>query len=147
MLLIDKVTRLYNRKGFVRACKHLLKNSNGRSSSAMLLSINLAHLMFIERVLGLQTAEDMLKRTADILLDVFQDNALIGRWNADQFVLLSVAAPHRYNSMVRCLNERIDAANSSESSIRLSLSGQFRLIDLPGTAREVRFDRWEAIVH
>jgi diguanylate cyclase (GGDEF)-like protein len=147
VLLIDKVTQLYNRKGFVRACKHLLANLNEHSSSAVLLSINLAHLTSIERVLGLEIAEDMLRRTADILLDVFQDNALIGRWNTDQFVLLSVAAPHRYNSMVRCLNERIDAANASESSIRLTLSGQFRLIDLPLTARKVRFERLDTIAH
>jgi diguanylate cyclase (GGDEF)-like protein len=147
VLLLDRVTHLYNRKGFVRACNHLLTNLNGHSSSAMLLSINLTHLTFIERILGFEIAEDMLKRTADILLEVFQDNALIGRWNADHFVLLSVAAPHRYNSMVRRLNERIDTANSSESSIRLSLTSQFRLIDLPVAARKVRLDRSHTTVH
>jgi diguanylate cyclase (GGDEF)-like protein len=145
MLLIDKLTRLYNRKGFARACRHLFDNLDRHSSSAMLLSINLAHLKFIEHALGVEIAEEMLKRTADILLEVFQDNALIGRWNADHFVLLSVAAPEQRDSLVRALEKRIADANASESRISLNLSGQFRLIDL--IAHELRFDRSDEVVH
>jgi diguanylate cyclase (GGDEF)-like protein len=145
MLLIDKLTRLYNRKGFARACRHMFENLDGQSSSAMLLSVNLAHLKFIEHALGPAVAEEMLKRTADILLEVFQDDALIGRWNAGHFVLLSVAAPERCNSLVRSLQERVNAANASESRISLNLSGHVKLIDL--IAHEVRLDRSDEVVH
>ncbi len=141
-LLTDKLTRLYNRKGFMRASEHLLAILDGRASSAMLLSIRLAHLKFIQHALGLEVADELLMRTADILRDVFQENAVIGRWSASQFVVLNVAAPGRCNSLMRTLNDRIDAANSLESRINLSLSGQFRIFNLPfPVAREVHFNR------
>jgi GGDEF domain-containing protein len=125
----------------------MLGNLDECASSAMLLSINIAHLKFVEHALGLGIAEDMLKRTAHLLLDVFQDHAIIGRWSADQFVLFSVVAPHRCNSLVNSLNERIEAANSSESRIRISLSGQFRFFDLDIAARDLRLDRPDTLVH
>jgi GGDEF domain-containing protein len=113
----------------------------------MLLSINIAHLKFVEHALGLGVAEEMLTRTARILLDVFQDHAIIGRWSADQFVLFSLVAPHRCNFLVSSLNQRIEAANSSESRINLSLSGQFRCFDLATAARKVRVRRPHSVVH
>jgi diguanylate cyclase (GGDEF)-like protein len=131
VLLTDKLTRLYNRKGFVRASEHLLAVLDGRVSSAMLLSIDLAHVKFIEQAMGRGAADESLMRTADILREVFQENAVIGRWNAGQFVVLNVAAPGRCSSLMRSLNDRIDAANSSESAMSLSLSGHFRVFDLP----------------
>jgi diguanylate cyclase (GGDEF)-like protein len=147
MLLTDKLTRLYNRKGFVRASEHLLAILGGRESSAMLLSMDLGHLKFIEHALGLGAVDELLTRTADILRDVFQENAVIGRWSADQFVVLNVAAPGRCDSLMTSLNDRIDAANSSESGIGLSLSGHFRVFDLPfPIARKVHFNRKETVV-
>jgi diguanylate cyclase (GGDEF)-like protein len=147
MLLTDKLTRLYNRKGFVRAGEHLFSKLDGRMPSAMFLSIELAHLKFVEHALGLAAADDLLMRTADILRGVFQENAVIGRWNADQFVVLNVAVPGRCNSLMGSLNARIDAANSTESGISLSLGGHFRVFDLPlPIARKVRFNRMETVV-
>jgi len=141
-LLTDNLTRLYNRKGFVRASEHLLAILDGRASSAMLLSIRVAHLKFIRHALGLEAADELLMRTADILRGVFQENAVIGRWSASQFVVLNVAAPGRCNSLMRTLNERIDAANALESGISLSLSGQFRIFNLPiPVAGKVHFNR------
>jgi diguanylate cyclase (GGDEF)-like protein len=124
MLLTDKLTRLYNRKGFVRASEHLLAILDERMSWAMLLSIDLAHLKFIEHALGAGAADELLMRTADILRGVFSENAVIGRWNTDQFVVLNVAASERCNFLMRSLNDRIDSANSLESGISLSLSPQ-----------------------
>lgn len=141
-LLTDKLTRLYNRKGFVRASENLLAILDGRASSAMLLSIRLAHLKFIQHALGLEAADELLMRTADILRDVFQDNAVIGKWSASQFVVLNVAAPGQCNALMKSLNDRINAANSLEGGISLSLSGQFRIFNLPfPVARKVHFNR------
>ena len=146
-LLTDKLTRLHNRKGFVRASERLLAKLDGRMPAAMLLSIELAHLKFVEHALGLGAADELLMRTADILRDAFHENAVIGRWNADQFVVLNVAARGRCNSLMRSLNDRIDAANSSESAISLSLSGHFSVFDLPlPITRKVRFNRMESVV-
>jgi hypothetical protein len=76
------------------------------------------------------------------LRDVFQENAVIGRWSDSQFVVLNVAAPGQCNSLMRTLNDHIDAANSLESRISLSLSGQFRIFNLPfPAARNVHFNR------
>jgi diguanylate cyclase (GGDEF)-like protein len=142
MLLTDRLTRLHNRKGFVRASEHLLAILNERMSWAMFLSIDFAHLKFIENALGAGAADESLMRTADILRGVFSENAVIGRWNRDRFVVLNAAPPGVCNSLMQSLNEHIDAANSTQSAISLSLSGQYSVFGLPSAiARKARFNR------
>jgi diguanylate cyclase (GGDEF)-like protein len=147
MLLTDKLTRLHNRVGFMRASERMLMLMDERVSSFMLLSINLAHLKFIEHALGQETAEQLLTRTADILRDVFQQNAVIGRWSADQFVVLNVEAPGPRHSSIAALNNRVDAATGSEDGLNLTLSGHFRVFDLRMNAGNVRFDGTHTVVH
>jgi GGDEF domain-containing protein len=107
----------------------------------MLLSIRPAHWKFVEHALGLGARDDMLKRTADLLCEVFQGDSVIGRWNADEFVVLSVVRLGRFNLLLRLLSDRIDAANSSPDTLHLALSGRFRVLALPSsTDRELRFD-------
>jgi diguanylate cyclase (GGDEF)-like protein len=147
MPLTDKLTRLYNRTGFMRASERILMLMEKRVSSVMLLSINLAHLKFIEHALGRETAEQLLTRTADILRDVFQQNAVIGRWSADQFVVLNVEAPGPRHSTIAALNDRIDAASAYENGLNLGLSGHFRVFDLRMKAGNARFDGTDTVVH
>jgi GGDEF domain-containing protein len=145
MPLTDNLTELYDRKGFVRASNDLLAITEGRASWAMLLSIEVAHIKFIEHALGLGGADGLLMRAAAILREIFQENAVIGQWEADQFVVLNVAAPARCYALVRSLNDRIDAANESEREMNLSLSGRINVFNLPlPVGRNMQFNRTEA---
>jgi diguanylate cyclase (GGDEF)-like protein len=131
MLQTDELTRLYSRKGFVVTGEHLLEASNGRVSCATLLSIRLSHLKFVANALGTRLADDMLRRAADILCDIFHEGSVVGRWNADEFVVLHVAPLGRFTGLLTSLHDRIDAANASEGAVRLALHGHCRMLSLP----------------
>ena len=131
MLQTDELTRLYSRRGFVVTGEHLLEASNGRLSCATLLSIRLSHLKFVAHALGPRLADNMLKRTAAILRDIFNQDSVVGRWNADSFVVLHVASSGRFKNSLKSLNERIDAENTAQGSVSLALDGHCRMLSLP----------------
>jgi GGDEF domain-containing protein len=141
MLHTDELTRLYSRKGFVVTGEHLLGASNGRLCCATLLSIRLSHLKFVAHALGPRLADSMLRRTADILRDIFQQDSVVGRWNVDRFAVLHVAPFGRFADLLRSLNDRIDVTNAWPGAISLALHGHCRMISLPySTHRQSRFD-------
>jgi GGDEF domain-containing protein len=141
MLQTDELTRLYSRKGFVVTGEHLLEGSNGRLSCATLLSIRLSHLKFVAHALGPRLADNMLKRTAAILRDIFHEDSIVGRWNADSLVVLHVASLGRFTDLLKSLNERIDAENAAKSTVSLALDGHCRMLSLPYSMhRESQFN-------
>jgi hypothetical protein len=81
--MVDQLTRLYSFRGFMRASADLLAIPNGRPSCAMLLSIDLRHVKFIEHALGRESGDQLLTRTAEILRRVFRGAAVIGLYRAD----------------------------------------------------------------
>jgi diguanylate cyclase (GGDEF)-like protein len=124
----DKLTRLYNARGFVRASEHELAILNGPMSCAMLLAIEVGNLKVIERALGREPVDLMLTRTADILRGVFR-GAVIGRFGVDRFAVLILASPSKCTELIAALNEDIDAANLADPNLYLSLGGKYCLLD------------------
>jgi diguanylate cyclase (GGDEF)-like protein len=124
----DKLTRLYNARGFVRASEHKLAILNGPMSCAMLLAIEVGNLKVIERALGREPVDLMLTRTADILCGVFR-GAVIGRLGVDRFAVLILASPSKCTELIAALNEDIDAANLADPNLYLSLGGKYCLLD------------------
>lgn len=128
MSFTDELTHLYNAQGFVRASEHMLAVLNERMSCAMLLAIEVGNLKVVERVLGREPVDLMLTRTADILRGVFR-GAVIGRLGVDRFAVLTPANPSKCTELIAALNEDIDAANSADPNIYLSVGGKYRLFD------------------
>jgi diguanylate cyclase (GGDEF)-like protein len=128
MSFTDKLTHLYNAQGFVRASEYMLAVLNGPASCAMLLAVEVGNLKVIERALGREPVDLMLTRTADILRGVFR-GAVIGRLGVDRFAVLTPANPSKCTELIAALNENIDAANSADPNIHLSLGGKYCLFD------------------
>jgi diguanylate cyclase (GGDEF)-like protein len=128
MSFTDKLTHLYNAQGFVRASEHMLAVLNGPASCAMLLAIEVGNVKVIERALGREPVDLMLTRTADILRGVFR-GAVIGRLGVDRFAVLTPANPSKCTELIAALNENIDAANSADPNMHLSLGGKYCLFD------------------
>src|ERR1700735_1259730 len=135
MPFTDKLTRLYNAQGFVRASQHMLAILNGPVSCAMLLAIEVGNLKFIEQALGRAAVDPLLTRTADILRGVFR-GAVIGRLRVDRFAVLILASPSKCTEMLAAFNEDIDAANFADPNIYLSLGGKYCLFD-PGCSDSI----------
>ncbi len=127
--LIDELTQLYNREGFICAGEELLDNSGAREPWAFLLSLKVAHLEFINHSLGRAVGDSLLIRTTTLLRHVFHKAAVVGRLGADEFaVLCRVASPTAGAAMLAYLDEAIDADNSS-AALNLSVSGGFSQFD------------------
>ena len=128
MSFTDKLTHLYNAQGFVRASEHMLALLNEPMSCAMLLAIEVGNLKVVERALGRGPVDLMLTRTADILRGVFR-GAVIGRLGVDRFAVLTPANPSKCTELIAALNEDIEAANSADPNIYLSVGGKYCLFD------------------
>jgi diguanylate cyclase (GGDEF)-like protein len=129
MSLIDELTQLYNREGFICAGEELLDISGARERWAFLLSLKVEHLKFINHSLGRAVVDSLLIRTTKLLRQTFRKAAVIGRLGADEFAVLgTVASPLACTSLLSCLDEAIDADNSSAGP-NLSVSGGFSQFD------------------
>jgi diguanylate cyclase (GGDEF)-like protein len=129
MSLIDELTQLYNREGFICACQELLDISGARERWAFLLVLKVEHLKFINHSLGRAVGDSLLVRTTILLRQAFRKAAVIGRLGADEFAVLGrVASPSACTDVLAYLDEAIDADNSS-AGLNLSVSGGFSQFD------------------
>jgi diguanylate cyclase (GGDEF)-like protein len=130
MSLIDELTQLYNREGFICAGEELLDISGARERWAFLLFLKVEHLKFINHTLGRAVGDSLLIRTTILLTQTFRKAAVIGRLGADEFaVLCRVASPSACTAVLAGFDEAIDADNSS-ARFNLSVNGGFSLFDL-----------------
>src|ERR1700730_5737581 len=101
MSLIDELTQLYNREGFICAGEELLDISGMRERWAFLLSLKVEHLKFINHSLGRTVGDSLLIRTTNLLRQTFRKAAVIGRLGADEFAVLGRAAsPSAFGSLL-----------------------------------------------
>jgi diguanylate cyclase (GGDEF)-like protein len=127
--LIDELTQLYNREGFICAGEELLDMSGARERWAFLLSLKVEHLKFINHSMGRTVGDSLLIRTTKLLRQTFRKAAVIGRLGADEFAVLGRAAsPSACAAVLAHLDEAIDADNSS-AALNLSVSGGFSQFD------------------
>lgn len=128
--LIDELTQLYNRNGFICAGSELLAVHGRRGPWAFLLSLQVDHLKFTRHCLGHEAGDSLLTRTAMLLQQVFRQAAVIGRLGDDEFAVLArVASASGCSALLASLNEAIDAANSSARGLCLCLAGGFSQFD------------------
>jgi diguanylate cyclase (GGDEF)-like protein len=128
--LVDELTHLYNRRGFLRAGTQLLDIGDHGRPWAFLLSIDVDHFPFINHALGHEAGDLLLTRTADVLREVFPTPAVIGKLSGGVFaVLVRVAGPSACTALLTRFGENIDACNLTGSSVPLSLSGGFTQFD------------------
>jgi diguanylate cyclase (GGDEF)-like protein len=130
MSFIDELTRLNNREGFLCAGGELLDLSDGGERWAFLLSLKIEHLKFINHALGRGVGDKLLIRTALLLRQVFRQAAVIGRVGGNEFAVLGrLTGPSACTAIIARLNETIDAGNSSDRALNLSLRGGFSQFD------------------
>jgi diguanylate cyclase (GGDEF)-like protein len=130
MSFIDELTRLNNREGFLCAGAELLDLPDAGERWAFLLSLKVEHLKFINHALGKDAGDNLLIRTGLLLRQVFRKSAVIGRIGGDEFAVLGrLTGPSACTAIIARLNEAIDAGNSSDRALNLSLRGGFSQFD------------------
>ena len=114
--LVDELTGLYNRRGFLAVTEQYLESFQRSDNSLVVLYADLDGLKRINDSLGHLEGDRALMRTAEILKEAFRSSDIIARLGGDEFVLLaSVGADESAESLTERLQQKIDLANAQRN--------------------------------
>jgi diguanylate cyclase (GGDEF)-like protein len=133
--LIDDLTGLYNRRGFMELGTQFLKLSRRSGRGASLLYLDLDRFKDINDAHGHHVGDRALVQLAETLRAAFRRSDLIARMGGDEFAVLAPAASSEPDEMLgRRVREGIRAFN-------LSTPDAYRLEASLGVARSDPDDR------
>jgi diguanylate cyclase (GGDEF)-like protein len=90
--LMDALTGLNNRRGFMILATALLKFARRAGHPLCLLYIDLDSLKYTNDTLGHAAGDATIIQFAQILTDTFRDSDVVGRLGGDEFVVLTIDA-------------------------------------------------------
>jgi len=92
LALIDELTGIYNRRGFITFSEQLIKLSNRTKRGLILGFIDLNNLKDINDKSGHSEGDKTLLCIAEVLKKTFRGSDIIGRIGGDEFVVLALEA-------------------------------------------------------
>ena len=123
LALMDTLTGLYNRRGFVTIAEEQLKLACRMGHSVALAFIDLDGMKKINDELGHEAGDQALFNTAGILRSTFRASDIIARLGGDEFIVLAIAT--RSGSVSRLhkrLRQTLARHNALQSPPTLSFS-------------------------
>jgi diguanylate cyclase (GGDEF)-like protein len=119
--LLDELTGLYNRRGFLKLSTQRLRRSK---TDLYLLYADLDNMKWINDQLGHQTGDHALIKTAYLLQASFSTSVVIARLGGDEFALLVEGVPRKLvERMIRDFEYQVEQFNeSNQRSYFLSIS-------------------------
>jgi diguanylate cyclase (GGDEF)-like protein len=123
MALIDELTALYNRRGFLRTGARLLDTVRRDRHGVLLFYIDVDGLKSINDTAGHDAGDAMLVRTAQVLRSVFRKRDIVSRLGGDEFAVLALSSdPAGSDVITNRLAAAIRANNAAGTPPKLSLS-------------------------
>jgi diguanylate cyclase (GGDEF)-like protein len=124
MAVLDELTGLNNRRGFVLVCQHLCQVANRNGRRLALLFLDLDGLKQINDGCGHAEGDHALVDTAQILVRTFRKADVLGRLGGDEFVvLLAEGTSDGAGRALDRLRGNVDAFNQEAARpYRLSVS-------------------------
>jgi diguanylate cyclase (GGDEF)-like protein len=111
--LVDELTGLYNRRGFLALAKQQLRVADRLSSQLSQIFVDLDGLKQINDRLGHPAGDRALGETAQLLRETFRDSDIIARVGGDEFAVLTMdSAPGDAEAMLARLAENVLAHNA-----------------------------------
>lgn len=98
--LVDELTGLYNRRGFLTLAQQQLKLARRGSRELLLLFVDMDDFKEINDTHGHGEGDTALKRTAAILRHTFRDSDIIARLGGDEFVVLAADIGHGTDAVI-----------------------------------------------
>ncbi|HEY0670631.1 MAG TPA: diguanylate cyclase [Longimicrobiales bacterium] len=112
LAILDELTGLYNRRGFMAMANQYLKQARRNKRRALVIFADLNGLKGINDTHGHADGDRALITAADIFHRTFRDSDVVARVGGDEFAILAVEADahHLENIRVR-LQQALDVAN------------------------------------
>jgi diguanylate cyclase (GGDEF)-like protein len=122
--IVDDLTGLYNRKGFLALADHRVKLAYRTGEAFSIAFVDLDGLKGINDTLGHQAGNRALVDAAGILKDCFRQSDIVARLGGDEFaVFVAEAEEAKIANIVGRIQEHLAAANAApEREYHLSFS-------------------------
>jgi diguanylate cyclase (GGDEF)-like protein len=122
--VIDELTGLYNRRGFLIHADEQIKTSDQSKIPLLLVYADMDGLKTINDTLGHYSGDLALMETAHVLREAFRETDLLGRLGGDEFVaLLACEGDITEASLMKRFQDSVDEHNSyHERTFKLSAS-------------------------
>ena len=122
--LIDELTGLYNRRGFLTLAQQQLKLARRGHRDLVLLFIDMDDFKEINDTFGHNEGDTALRRASEILKHTFRDSDIIARLGGDEFVVLATDAGKSGSEIIiqRLRRELLERNERDGFPYRLSFS-------------------------
>jgi diguanylate cyclase (GGDEF)-like protein len=122
--LMDELTKLYNRRGFMALAGTHIKSAERTQTSFSVVFIDLDGMKHINDTLGHLEGDRALVEAASLLSRSTRQSDILARFGGDEFVLLiTTTEKNAADSIRRRLQEQLDACNAQPGRrYRLSFS-------------------------
>ena len=122
--LVDELTGLYNRRGFLFLAEQQLKIADRVKRGMLLLFADLDDLKQINDAFGHREGDCALIETANILKETFREADIIARMGGDEFAIMTIEARKDSAEILTArLQENLDARNAAgKRRYRLTIS-------------------------
>ena len=123
LALVDELTGLYNRRGFMAIAERQLKVGRRSGKGMLLFFIDVDDLKQINDSHGHSEGDQALRRTAQALEITFRDSDVIARIAGDEFAVLAIEAADHSEATIRArLCEDLKSISAEEPRYAISLS-------------------------
>jgi diguanylate cyclase (GGDEF)-like protein len=150
LALVDELTGLNNRRGFLTLAEHQLKIAERVNAILMLLFMDLDNFKHINDNLGHAEGDKVLVAAADILRATFRQSDIVGRLGGDEFVVLITDENDTSEEFIKARLERsLHEFNSEDGrnyKLSISIGMAFRRPDSPCSLKEL-MDRADSLMY
>jgi len=122
--LLDELTGLYNRRGFLRLASQQMKLADRTRRASLLIAVDVDGLKLINDRSGHREGDRAITETARILRQTFRASDVVARVGGDEFMVFAIEArPDGQDHIAARLRERLDELNAkAELPFTLALS-------------------------
>jgi diguanylate cyclase (GGDEF)-like protein/PAS domain S-box-containing protein len=122
LLLIDELTGLYNRRGFVTLGRQQLKAADRAKRKMLLLFADFNHLKQINDTFGHPEGDRALIEVARVFRETFRQSDIMARIGGDEFVVLAIETDSAGDeALTSRLRKNLEARNA-RGALRYELS-------------------------
>jgi diguanylate cyclase (GGDEF)-like protein/PAS domain S-box-containing protein len=116
MSLVDDLTGLYNRRGFVALSQQQLKVAERTKQKVLLFFADLDNMKQINDTLGHREGDNALLEVAAVLKETFRKSDIIARVGGDEFAVLAIDTTDETGDMLtKRLQKDLEACNRLKS--------------------------------
>jgi diguanylate cyclase (GGDEF)-like protein len=130
--LMDELTGLHNRRGFVSLAEQHLKLSSRQRVRSTLIFMDVDNLKYINDNFGHREGDYALQQIAGLLRECFRQSDIIGRLGGDEFCVLLSHASEMAEFLVRERLSHLIGRNNQNSGRVYALSVSLGIVNVAG---------------